>query len=203
MGRGMWKQGIIGGLLLWGLCCSAGSLVWGHADLDPRQSAPGKWETYTLSVPTETEVATSKLRLLVPREFEIEMLEHSEVWQITKIRDERGFIREVTWNGGSIPPQTFSTFKLLIKNPPTPGMYFWKIEQHYKDGTSATWDAQTQIIPAANAAGGTQRAEEAWRTAQVATTVSLVALGVSLVLIIMTALNIFRSRRQPVPGEEA
>ncbi|MGE3536332.1 MAG: DUF1775 domain-containing protein [Candidatus Tectimicrobiota bacterium] len=190
---------LVCGLAAWGL--GGVALVWGHADLDPRQSTPSKWETYTLNVPTETEAATTKVRLLVPREFEIEMLGHSEVWQITKSRDERSFIREVTWSGGVIPHQTFGEFKLLIKNPAAPGTYFWKIEQHYQDGSLATWDAQTQIVPVA-ALGGAQRAEEAWRTAQVATTVSFVALGISLVLILMTALNIFRSGRAPAHGEQ-
>mgnify|MGYP003394106785 CR=1 FL=1 len=197
---GMWKQRVVWGLVIWGLGLVGGPLAWGHADLDPRQSTPGKWETYKLSVPTETEAATTQVRLLVPREFEIEMLGHSEVWQMERVRDERGYIREVLWRGGTIPHQTFSEFKLLIKNPAGPGTYFWKIEQHYQDGTLATWDAQTQIVAAA--AGGSQRAEEAWRTAQVATTISFVALGISLVLIILTALNIFRSGRVSVGGEQ-
>ncbi len=196
-----WKQSVMWGLLIGWLGWSPVPLVWGHSDLDPRQSLPNKWETYTLNVPTETESGTNKVRLLVPREFEIEMLGHSEVWQLSKVRDERGYIREVTWSGSTIPPQTFGEFKLLIRNPTAPGTYLWKIEQYYQDGTMAVWDAQTQIVPAATGSG-VQRAEEAWRTAQVATTLSLVALGISLVLIIMTALNIFRSGRAPVRGEE-
>jgi len=43
--------------------------------------------------------------------------------------------------------------------------------------------------------GGTQRAEEAWRAAQVATTVSLVAIGVSITLIIVTAISIVQGGR--------
>jgi len=174
--------------------------AWGHSDLDPRQSTPNKWETYTLNVPTETESPTVQVRLLVPREFEIEMLEHSQVWQIARSRDERGYIREVTWSGSSIPPQTFAQFKLLVRNPVAPGMYVWKIEQHYQDGTVAPWDAQTQIVPAASV-GGTQRAEEAWRAAQVATTVSLVAIGVAVTLIIVTAVGIVQGGRGRAPEQ--
>ena len=70
----------------------------------------------------------------------------------------------------------------------------WKIEQYYQDGSVATWEAQTQIVPQASM-GGTQRAEEAWRAAQVATTVSLVAIGVSVTLIIVTAIGIVQSGR--------
>ena len=73
--------------------------VWGHSDLDPRQSIPKKWETYTLNVPTETDVPTVEIRLIVPPEFEIEVIEHSRIWQIDTKRDARGFVREMRWSG--------------------------------------------------------------------------------------------------------
>jgi uncharacterized protein YcnI len=190
-----WQQNI---LIVWGVSgiLIVAATAWGHSDLDPRQSIPSKWETYTLNVPTETEVPTVQVRLLVPRDFEIEMIEHSPLWQITRSRDERGYIREVTWSGSSIPPQTFAEFKLLVRNPAAPGTSLWKIEQYYQDGNVATWEAQTQIVPQASM-GGTQRAEEAWRAAQVATTVSLVAIGISVTLIIVTTIGIMqRSRSQ-------
>jgi uncharacterized protein YcnI len=196
-----WQWQAVLACVLWSGLMSLATTAWSHSDLDPRQSIPNKWETYTLNVPTETAVPTVQVRLLVPREFEIEMLEHSQVWQITKTRDARGYIQEVTWSGSTIPPQTFADFKLLIRNPVTPGTYGWKIEQYYQDGTMATWEAQTQIVPAANV-GGAQRAEEAWRAAQVATTVSLVAIGIAVLLIIVTVLGIVqggrgRAREQP------
>ena len=187
--------GVLGILIL-------GATAWGHSDLDPRQSIPNKWETYTLNVPTETEVPTVQVRLLVPRDFEIEMIEHSPLWQITRSRDERGYIREVTWSGSSIPPQTFAEFKLLVRNPTATGTSVWKIEQYYQDGNVATWEAQTQIVPQASV-GGAQRAEEAWRAAQVATTVSLVAIGVSVILIIVTAIGIVQSGRSQRQDEQS
>jgi uncharacterized protein YcnI len=197
-----WQQNT---LILWGVLTSIlllAATAWGHSDLDPRQSIPNKWETYTLNVPTETAVPTVQVRLLVPQDFEIEMIEHSPLWQITKSRNERGYIREVTWSGSSIPPQTFAEFKLLVRNPATPGTSLWKIEQYYQDGNVATWEAQTQIVPQVSV-GGAQRAEEAWRTAQVATTVSLVAIGVSVTLIIVTAIGIVRSGRNQRQDEQS
>jgi uncharacterized protein YcnI len=191
-------------IILWGVSgiLLSVAITWGHSDLDPRQSIPNKWETYTLNVPTETEVPTVQVRLLVPRDFEIEMIEHSPLWQITRSRDERGYIREVTWSGSSIPPQTFAEFKLLVRNPATPGTSLWKIEQSYQDGNVATWEAQTQIV-AQTSMGGAQRAEEAWRAAQVATTVSLVAIGVSVTLIIVTAIGIVQSGRSQRQDEQS
>jgi uncharacterized protein YcnI len=173
--------------------------AWGHSDLDPRRSLPNIWETYTLKVPTEPQTPTVRVRLQVPQAFEIEMIEHRQAWQLVTVRDERGYIREITWSGSQIPPQTFEEFKLLARNAKDPGLYVWKIDQAYENGEVVTWEAQTQILPLDSA--GTQRAEAAWRSAQVATTVSLVALGISITLIVVTILGIVRRGRRFTAGE--
>jgi uncharacterized protein YcnI len=193
------QWGATGGLMVWGLLLGLATVTWGHSDLDPRQSIPKKWETYTLSVPTETDSPTVEIRLHVPPEFEIETIEHSRVWQITPVRDARGYVRELHWRGSSIPPQTFETFKFLARNPATVGTYRWQIDQHYQTGTPATWEAQTQIV--SPEATGSQRTEEAWRAAQVATTVSLVAIGIALTLIIITVIGIVQGGRGPAGGD--
>lgn len=186
-------------LAIW-LLLLTGSLAWGHVDVDPRQSLPNKWETYTLNVPTETEIPTIAVRLQVPQEFEVEMVGHTQVWQISKSRDERGYIRDITWSGSQIPPQTFVELKLLVRNPTAPGLYVWKIEQVYEDNSTALWEAQTQIMAADNTLA--QRAEEAWRSAQIATTVSLVAIGIATTLIIIVVIGIFQSGRARTEGEK-
>src|SRR3712207_7745508 len=43
--------------------------------------------------------------------FEIEMVAHRQDWKIETVRDERGFVREMTWSGGRVPPQTFEDRK--------------------------------------------------------------------------------------------
>jgi uncharacterized protein YcnI len=155
---------------------------------------------YTLNVPTETDAPTVRVHLYVPVDFEIEAIEHSRAWQITTVRDARGFIREVGWSGSHIPSQTFENFKFLARNPATAGTYRWKIEQHYEAGTPATWEAQTQIVPPENLGG--QRAEDAWRAAQVATTVSFVAIGIAVALIIVIIIGIVQQGRGKVGGNQ-
>jgi uncharacterized protein YcnI len=167
--------------------------AWGHIDLDPRQSLSKRWETYTVRIPNETKASTVKIHAVVPDAFEIEMVEHSEVWQIATSRDDRGFVRELTWSGGRIPPQTFGEVKFLARNPEKPGLYNWQFTQYYETGDAAPWKTQTRIITAAGAGG--ERAEEAWRAAQAATTVSFIAIGVSLALILVTLLGIVRTGR--------
>jgi uncharacterized protein YcnI len=185
--------GLLAGLLV--------TSVWGHIDLAPRESIPKRWETYTLNVPTETTSPTVKIHLRVPPAFEIETVEHSQTWQIHSVRDERGYIRELTWSGGRIPPQTFVELKFLARNPAEAGTYRWEMTQYYLEGEPSTWTAQTQIVPPASM--GSQRAEEAWRAAQGATTISFIAIGMSITLIIMTVINILQSGGRQGRGPEA
>lgn len=191
---------IAGMLVLWELLLGLAAATWGHVDLGPRQSIPRKWETYTLSVPSETERPTVKLRLFVPAAFEIEAVEHRPPWRIVTERDDtRGFIREVSWSEGSIPPQTFEELKFLARNPTAPGTYRWKIEQYYQgEDAPAIWETQTQIVRLETS--GSQRAEQAWRSAQVATTVSLIAIGIAMVLVIITVIGIIQNGRGTVEG---
>ena len=182
------------------ILCLVVSPAWGHIDLVPRQSVARRWEAYTVRIPTETKTATVKIHAVVPQAFEIEMVEHSQVWQIDTVRDARGFVREITWQHGLIPPQTFAEVKFLAHNPATPGLYRWDMTQYDQTGEAAAWSAQTQIISLDTA--GSQRVEEAWRAAQTAVTVSLLAIGVSSVLILVSLLNIFRLGRRQIKDVE-
>ena len=189
-----WRRQVFGLCVVGIVLLNAAVTAWGHIDVSPRQSTPRRWETYAMKVPTETASSTIKVHVLVPREFEIEMVEHSRVWQVDTVRDARGFVREITWSGSKIPPQTFEHLRFLAKNPAAPGLYKWAITQTYQAHNPGKWTAQTRIVADTNAS--TKRLEEAWRTAQVATTVSLVALGISLTLIVLMVVTIVQSGRR-------
>ena len=195
-----WRWWLVGLLILFVGLCADHTLVWGHSDLDPRQSIPKKWEQYMLNVPSETEAPTVEIRLQVPAAFEIEVIEHNRIWKIDTKRDARGLIREVIWSGSQIPPQRFEVFKFLARNPTNPGIYRWRIEQHYQAGEAGQWEAQTQIVELDQMGG--RRAESAWRSAQLATMVSFIAIGIAIVLIIFTVINIMQyGRRAAEDGE--
>lgn len=178
--------------IVYGLWLGWAAAAWGHVDVVPRQSIAKSWETYTLRVPTETEAATVKLRVTVPSAFEIEMVEHRQDWQIDTVRDERGLVREMTWSGGRIPTQTFDELKFMARNPAEPDLYHWEMTQVYESGEPAKWTSQTQIL--APEKMGSQQAGEAWRAAQVATTLSLLAMGVALTLMVVTLIGVLQRR---------
>jgi uncharacterized protein YcnI len=181
--------------MVYGLLLGWTATAFAHVDVVPRQSIAKRWETYTLRVPTETAAATVKLQVTVPAAFEIEMVGHRQDWQIDTVRDERGFVREMTWSGGRVPTQTFDEFKFMARNPARPELYHWEMTQVYETGESAKWTTQTQILAPNDT--GNQQAAEAWRAAQVATTLSLLAMGIATTLIVVMLIGIIVPRRPP------
>ncbi|MGH8070546.1 MAG: DUF1775 domain-containing protein [Candidatus Entotheonellia bacterium] len=181
--------GFLGLMLVMGL-----STAWAHIDIEPKETIPSRWETFVLNVPTETESPTIEVQLAIPEGFEVEAIGHRTDWDMAVRRDARGFMREIVWSGGQIPPLTFEEFKLLAKAAKSPGPYEWQARQRYADDQESTWTLRT-IVQAEGSGLPTQKAEEALKTAQVAMTISFLAVGVATVLIVVTLMTIWRGSR--------
>lgn len=179
------------GLLLLATC----SAVRAHIDIEPKETIPSRWETFTLNVPTETASPTVEVQVEVPQGFEVEAVEHRSDWTMALRRDERGFVREVVWSNGHIPPLTFTEFKLLTKAAKAPGAYDWQARQRYADNQESTWTTRT-LVRAEGSGLPSQKADEALKTAQTAMTVSFLAVGVATVLIVVTLIGIWHSSRR-------
>jgi len=179
----------LGLLLVMGL-----STAWAHIDIEPKETIPSRWETFVLNVPTETESPTTEVQLAVPEGFEVEAVGHRTDWDMAVQRDARGFMREIVWSGGQIPPLTFEEFKLLAKAAKSPGLYEWQARQRYADDQESTWTLRT-IVQAEGSGRPTQKAEEALKTAQVAMTIGFLAVGVATVLIMVTLMTIWQGSR--------
>jgi uncharacterized protein YcnI len=181
--------GFLGLMLVMGV-----STVWAHIDIEPKETIPSRWETFVLNVPTETESPTTEVQLVIPEGFEVEAVGHRTDWDMAVRRDARGFMREIVWSGGQIPPLTFEEFKLLAKAAKSPGPYEWQARQRYADDQESIWTLRT-IVQAEGSGLPTQKAEEALKTAQVAMTISFLAIGVATVLIVVTLMTIWRGAR--------
>jgi uncharacterized protein YcnI len=164
--------------------------VWAHIDIEPKETIPSRWETFILNVPTETESPTVEVLLVIPEGFEVEAIGHRTDWMTAIRRDARGFVREVVWSGGQIPPLTFDEFKLLAKAAKTSGPYEWQARQRYADNQESSWTLRT-IVQAEGSGLPSQKAEEALKTAQVAMTLSFLAVGVTTMLIVVTLIAVW------------
>jgi uncharacterized protein YcnI len=168
-----------------------GAAVWAHIDIEPKETIPSRWETFTLNVPTEAEAPTVEVQLDIPEGFEVEAVGHRPDWRMTTRRDERGLVREIVWSAGQIPPLTFEEFKLLAKAAKVPGAYDWQARQRYADGQESAWTTRTTVHAEGNALPA-QKAEEALKTAQAAMTVGFLGVGVATVLILVTLIAIWQ-----------
>jgi uncharacterized protein YcnI len=170
------------------------SAAWAHIDIEPKETIPGRWETFILNVPTETESPTVEVQLAIPEGFEVEAVGHRTDWDMAIRRDVLGFVREIVWSGGQIPPLTFEEFKILAKAAKSPGPFDWQARQRYADDQESTWTLRT-IVQAEGSGLPAQKAEEALKTAQVAMTISFLAIGVATALIVVTLITIWQGIR--------
>jgi uncharacterized protein YcnI len=170
------------------------SAAWAHIDIEPKETIPGRWETFILNVPTETASPTVEVQLAIPEGFEVEAVGHRTDWDMAIRRDVLGFVREIVWSGGQIPPLTFEEFKILAKAAKSPGPFEWQARQRYADDQESTWTLRT-IVQAEGSGLPAQKAEEALKTAQVAMTISFLAIGVATALIVVTLITIWQGIR--------
>jgi uncharacterized protein YcnI len=177
------------------------TMAWAHIDIEPKETIPGRWETFVLNVPTETGSPTVEVQLDIPQGFEVEAVGHRTDWEMALRRDERGFVRSIVWSGGQIPPLTFEEFKLLAKASKAPGSYDWQARQRYAADQESTWTMRTIVREHGNGLPS-QKGEEALKTAQVAMTISFLAVGVATVLIVVTLITVWRGsrRKRPIDG---
>jgi len=103
------------------------------------ESAAGKSETYRLNVPTEKEIATTQIRLVVPAGVVISRFQVTPGFTRTVKRDAAGLVTEVVWKG-RVAPMEYARFFFQAKNPAAAGDVVWKIYQTYSDGSVVAWD---------------------------------------------------------------
>ncbi|MCP2013542.1 uncharacterized protein YcnI [Deinococcus sp. HSC-46F16] len=96
-------------------------------------------ETYRLNVPTEKNIATTQIRLVVPAGVTISRFQVTPGFTRTVKTNADGLITEVTWRG-RIAPQEYARFFFQARNPEQAGTLSWKVYQTYADGSVVAWD---------------------------------------------------------------
>lgn len=125
------------------LACLVSLLVpgcsWGHAVVFPERVDPGSFEKFVLRVPTEKQVPTTSVRLLIPDNVRLLALGGKPGWTYQMETDSSGRTLSVTWSGSEVPPGEFVEFELMGRAPGETGKIVWKAFQTYKDGTVVSW----------------------------------------------------------------
>ena len=113
------------------LTCSALGLA--HIRIAPTESASGAREKYTMRVPNEKQVNSSKIEGEFPAGLDIYDFEFKPGWKIDFKKDDKGKIIGATWTG-TLHPYEFIEFGMLGINPKESKDLVWKFVQYYDDG---------------------------------------------------------------------
>ena len=103
------------------------------------ESKVGVSETYRLNVPTEKDIATTQIRLIVPAGVAISRFQVTPGFTRTVTKNADGLVTEVVWKG-RVAPMEYARFFFQARNPAQGGELTWKIYQTYSDGSVVAWD---------------------------------------------------------------
>ncbi|MBC1704707.1 DUF1775 domain-containing protein [Listeria welshimeri] len=108
-----------------------------HVSVSPNESTVKSWETYTMKVPSEKEMASKKIVLKIAKGVSFESYEPVPDWTTT-VDKKNG---TVTWQteGNGIEKGQFQRFSFIAKNPSEEGDVAWNAYQYYEDGSIVEW----------------------------------------------------------------
>ncbi len=124
------------------LFLAAAAVASAHATVSPAEAPAASYETFTLSVPTEKDVPTTAVRMIVPAEVTYISPVVKPGWKI-QLQKEGERITEISWTGGSIPAEQKDLFQFTARTPEEGSTLIWKIYQTYGDGTIVAWDQES------------------------------------------------------------
>jgi uncharacterized protein YcnI len=129
---------VVSGVLGVGTMVAMSAPALAHVVVSPEVVTAGDYETLTVSVPTEKEIPTTKIRVEVPEGFLLSGVQPVPGWEHT-FEEDGGVVTAVIFSGGEIRPQEFQQFLVQAQAPEKPGEYPWKAIQTYKDGSVVEW----------------------------------------------------------------
>src|ERR1051325_10333304 len=109
-------------------------LASAHIRINPTDSTAGGREKYTMRVPNEKQVGSSKVEGEFPAGLQVYDFEFKPGWKIDFKKDDKGNIIGATWTG-KLQPYEFIEFGMLAINPKQGANLTWKFVQYYDDGT--------------------------------------------------------------------
>ena len=112
--------------------------AYGHVTVQPKESAVGATQTYTMRVPTEKFVPTVRVEVEFPSSLNVSSIEPKTGWKIEEKKDASGKLVGVVLSG-SIPTGESSQFNFTARNPSEEGKLSLKVIQIYEDGSKSEW----------------------------------------------------------------
>jgi uncharacterized protein YcnI len=109
-----------------------------HIQVSPSTAAPDDAVAFTLLVPGERDVATTEVRLQVPKGVLVFSYEDLPGWARSTKKAADGSVGEIVWKG-RLAKDGFVRLGFLASTPPQPTTLSWKALQTYADGKVVRW----------------------------------------------------------------
>ncbi|MEC0183694.1 YcnI family protein [Paenibacillus peoriae] len=128
------------GLIAAGALLFAG-MASAHVTVKPSVSQPNAWETYTLKVPVEKNIPTTKVALKIPKEVVFKQYEPVPDWKVATEKDSSGKVTTVTWSAekDGIQAGQYQRFSFVAQNADQNTEAPWNAFQYYSDGSIVEW----------------------------------------------------------------
>lgn len=114
-----------------------------HVTVNPTVAQTGAWQTYSIKIPSEKELPTTKVTLKVPQGVAFKQYQPLAGWKITTEKNDSNEVTSITWevdgdNEGILAGQ-FQQFNFVAQNPDAETEVAWDAFQYYSDGSIVEW----------------------------------------------------------------
>lgn len=135
-------------LSLLGACISVAvlffsSAVSAHVVVRPAEVVTAGFQTFTVGVPNEKAIPTTKLSLVIPDGLQHVSPTQKAGWKIAieeEGENENTTVKSITWSGGEIADGFRDDFTFSARVPASATELQWKAYQTYADGSVVSWD---------------------------------------------------------------
>jgi uncharacterized protein YcnI len=120
-----------------------------HVVVKPNQVGVGERTNFVVTVPTEEDIPTTQVRLVIPDGVQSVRPNVKSGWKIElkkSGKDEEVKVTEIIWSGGNIPAEQRDEFVFSAQAPAQEGNVVWKAYQTYGDGTVVAWDIDPKAV---------------------------------------------------------
>ncbi len=114
-----------------------------HVTVKPAEAVTAGYQTFTVNVPNERGLATTEVKVVIPKNVEGATPTQKAGWIISTEKDGKR-VNSITWAGGEISDGTRDEFTFSAKLPPEETAVQWKAYQTYSDGMIVSWDQESE-----------------------------------------------------------
>lgn len=128
-------------VLVAGAVLTLATAAQAHVNVYPKETTTGAYEKYTVRVPVEKDVNTTKVKLEFPAGVKVSTVQPIPGWSYEFEKDKDGRNTALVWTAtdGGIKAHEFMEFAFVGANPKEEGSLAWKAYQTYADGEVVEW----------------------------------------------------------------